>query len=283
MKKKKFFLHTLLYTVAPKLPSVVGFFILPFITPYLSLQDYGKFGLVIACYSLFLLSSTLGQTVVLQNSFFEYKKRFNLVWKRSYSIMLAGSILGSLLLATALFFLLGETINKDFLIVTGICVIALICSPIETIAQVYYVLKERPYAIALRALIMSLLNILILLITVKYLKLGYIGLVAGFASGSFFSLLFYVYPICIRQRIYPAFWFKKKHAYEYLKLGLPLLPHYLSLSIFNTSDRMLLGFYNVNVTRIGLYSQGYGIGANANVFINGIFSAIAKNAAGLVS
>ena len=276
MKKKKFFVHTVLYTAAPKLPSIAGFFVLPFITPYLSLKDYGKFGLVIACYSLFLLSTTLGQNVILQNSFFEYKKKFNLVWKRSYGIMLAGSILGAVLLAIILFFLLDKTINKEYLIVTGICMVALICSPIETIAQVYYILREKPYAIALRALIMSLLNILILLITIKYLRLGYIGLVIGFASSSFFSLLFYIYPICIKQHIYPIFFFKKKHAYEYLKIGLPLLPHYLSLSIFNTSDRLLLGFYKVNVVRIGLYSQGYGIGANAMVLINGIFSAITK-------
>ena len=274
--KKKFFLHTVLYTAAPKLPSIAGFFVLPFITPYLSLKDYGNFGLVIACYSLFLLSTNLGQNVVLQNSFFEYKNKFNLVWKRSYGVMLAGSTLGSILLALVLFFLLGKTINKEYLIVTGICVIALICSPIETIAQVYYILRERPYTIALRALIMSLLNILILLLTVKYLRLGYIGLVVGFASSSFFSLLFYIYPICIKQHIYPIFFFKKKHVNEYLKVGLPLLPHYLSLSIFNTSDRLLLGFYKINVARIGLYSQGYGIGANGMVFINGVFSAIAK-------
>jgi O-antigen/teichoic acid export membrane protein len=276
VKKKQFFIHTVLYTAAPKLPSIAGFFILPFITPYLSLKDYGKFGLVIACYSLFSLSTTLGQNVILQNSFFEYKNKFNLVWKRSYGLMFVGSILGAILLAITLFFLLGKTFNKECLIVTGICVVALICSPIETIAQVYYILKERPYAIALRAMIMSLLNILILLITIKYLRLGYIGLVTGFASSSFFSLLFYIYPICIKQHIYPIFFFKKKHVYEYLKVGLPLLPHYLSLSIFNTSDRLLLAFYKIDVARIGLYSQGYGIGANAMVFINGVFSAIAK-------
>jgi O-antigen/teichoic acid export membrane protein len=274
--KKKFILHTVLYTAAPKLPSIAVFFILPFITPYLSLRDYGKYGVIISCYSLFLLSVTLGQTVILQNSFFEYKKKYNRVWRRSYGLMILGSILGSLLLAIAFFFLLNKTVDKEYLIITGICTIALICSPIETIAQVYYVLRERPYAIALRAVIMSLINIVILLITIKYLRLGYIGQVMGFASSSFFSLLFYLYPVCIKQRIYPLFFFKRKHVYEYLKVGLPLVPHYLSLSVFNTSDRILLGFYKVNVSSIGLYSQAYGIGANAMIFIRGIFSALGR-------
>jgi O-antigen/teichoic acid export membrane protein len=276
MKKKEFFLHTLLYTVAPKLPSIVSFFILPFITPYLSLNDYGKFGLIIACYSLFLLSATLGQNVVLQNAYFEYKKNYRLVWRRSYGIMTAGCIIASLLLSAVLFFFLDKAFTKDYLITIVICSIALICSPIETIAQAYYILKEKPYAIALRAVLMSLLNVLILIFTIKFLKLGYIGLVAGFTAGSFFSILFYLYPLCIRQHIYPLLFFKKKHAKEYLKVGLPLLPHYLSLSIFNFSDRIVLGLYDVNITSIGIYSQGYGIGANAMILINGIFSAIGK-------
>jgi O-antigen/teichoic acid export membrane protein len=274
--KKKYFFHTLLYTASPKLPTIAGFFILPIISPYLTLKDYGNYGLVIACYSLFLMGVTLGQKVILQNSFFEYKEKYNLIWRRAYGIMIVGSFLGSLLLAIVFFFLLDKTLNNEYLIVTGMCMCALICSPIETIAQVYYVFKERPYAIALRAFAMSLLNIAILLVTIKYLKLGFIGLVAGFASGSIFSLLFYLYPICIKQKIYPVIFFKKSHWKEYLKIGWPLLPHTLSLSIFNTSDRLLLSFFKVNVASIGLYSQGYGIGANAMVFINGIFSAIGR-------
>ena len=107
--KKKFFIDTLLYTAAPKLPSMVSFLILPVITPYLSLNDYGKFGMIIACYSLFQLAVTLGQKVILQNSFFEYPNKYNLVWSRSYGIMIIGSILGSLCMAIAFFFLL----NKD--------------------------------------------------------------------------------------------------------------------------------------------------------------------------
>jgi len=274
--KKKFFIDTLLYTAAPKLPSMVSFLILPVITPYLSLNDYGKFGMIIACYSLFQLAVTLGQKVILQNSFFEYPNKYNLVWSRSYGIMIIGSILGSLCMAIAFFFLLNKTINTEYLVVTGICAVSLICSPIEAFAQIYYIMRERPYAIILRAIIMSLFNIIILLVTIKYFKLGYIGLVMGFASASFFSLLFYFYPICIKQNIYPLFFFKKKHFYKYLKIGLPLLPHYLSLAIFNTSDRILLGFFKVNISAIGLYSQGYGIGSNAMVFNNGVFSAIGK-------
>ncbi|HEY6976147.1 MAG TPA: oligosaccharide flippase family protein [Chitinophagaceae bacterium] len=274
--KKKFLIDTILYAAAPKLPSIVSFLLLPIITPYLSLNDYGKYGMVIACYSLFQLTVTLGQKVILQNSFFEYKNKYNLVWSRSYGIMIMGSILGSLCMAIAFFFLVHRTIDAEYLVVTGICIFALICSPIESLAQVYYIMRERPYAIILRSLIMSFINIIILLLAIKYFKLGYIGLVMGFASSSVFSLLFYLYPICIKQNIYPLFFFKKKHLYEYLKIGLPLLPHYLSLSIFNTSDRILLGFFKVNVSAIGLYSQGYGIGSNAMVFNNGVFSAIGK-------
>ncbi len=274
--KKKFFLHTILYTVAPKLPTIAAFIVLPITSPYLTLEDYGKFGLVIACYSLFLLSVTLGQRVILQNSFFEYPAKFPLVWKRSYGIMTLGSILGSVLLAGVLYIFLKEGFNKEYFLVTGLCVFALIASPIESLAQVYYTLSERPLTITLRAIIMSVLNIIILIITIKYFRLGFLGLVLGFTSSTFFSLLFYLYPLCIKLKIYPLFFFKKKHFKEYLRVGLPLLPHNLSLAIFNTSDRMLLGFYKVNVSAIGLYSQGYGIGANAMVLLNGIFSAISK-------
>lgn len=274
--KKKLLVHTLLYTILPKLPTLASFFILPFITPYLTLNDFGKYGLIMAYYAAFTMFVTLGQNVVLQNAFFEYGKNYNLVWNRSYGIMSIGSIMMSIILAVIFFFLLGQSFNAEFIIVTIMFSLALICSPIDTIAQVFYVMKEKPLPLAIRSILMGILNAIIVLVSIKYFSLGYLGWIIGIAANGLFSLLFYIYPICIKNNIYPSFQFKTKHLKEYLRVGLPLLPHNLAVYIFNTSDRLLLSFFKVNVREIGIYSQGYNLGSNGMILINGLFSALGR-------
>jgi len=274
--RKKLIINTLLYTVLPKLPVLASLFVLPLITPYLTLNDYGRYGLIIAYYSAFAMFVTLGQNVILQNSYFEHGKYFNLVWSRAYGIMTAGSIFISIILAVIFFFLLGSRFSSEYWLVTGMFVIALLCSPIDTIAQVFYVMREQPMPLAIRSIIMGILNATVVFVTIKYFKLGYIGWVIGMAVNGVVSLGFYLYPICIKNCIYPMLYFKKEQARAFLRVGLPLLPHSLSMYIFNTSDRVLLDFFKVSVRDIGLYSQGYGLGANGMVLMNGLFSALGR-------
>lgn len=274
--KKKLILNTLLYTILPKLPTLASFFILPFITPYLTLGDYGRFGLVTACYSAFSLFVVLGQNIVLQNSFFEYHKHYNLVWSRVYGVMTASSVGIAFLLAILFYFFLGRTFSSEFFIVSALFGIALICSPIDTIAQVFYILNEKPLPLVIRSILMGTINALVVFISIRYLKLGYLGWVIGIACNGLFSLLFYLYPICFKKKIYPHFCIKKKHIIEYMKVGLPLLPHTLSIYIFNTSDRLLLSFFNISIKEIGLYSQSYSLGSNGMTLIDGLFSALSR-------
>lgn len=274
--KKKLLINTILYTVLPKLPTVASILILPFITPYLTLEDYGKFGLIIAYYSAFSLFVTLGQDVVLQNAFFEYRKHYPKIWNRVLGIMIVGSVLISLVLAFVFFDLLGSRLSSEFITVSSLIATALICTPINTMAQVYYVMREAPYPLALRSIIMGTLNAIIVLVSIKYFKAGYLGWVIGFAANGITSVAFFLYPVCIKNGIYPNFRCKKKHLREYLKVGLPLLPHHLAVYIFNTSSRLFLDFFKVNVKAIGLYSQGNNIGSNGMVYISGLFSALSR-------
>lgn len=229
-----------------------------------------------AYYTAFSMFVTLGQNVILQNSYFDHKKHFNLVWSRAYGIMTVGSIIISVILAAIFFLLLGRKLSNEYWIVTSMFAIALISSPIDTIAQVLYIMREQPIPLAIRSIIMGFLNAAIVFVTIKYFRLGYIGWIIGLAANGFFSVGFYLYPICIKNQVYPKLYFKRKHVKAFLKVGLPLVPHNLSLYIFNTSDRILLDFFKVGVRNIGLYSQGYSLGANAMVFMNGLFSALGR-------
>ena len=53
---KKIINHSLIYAILPKLPILLGFLMLPFLTPFLTNTDYGIFGIV--------MSITTGATVI---------------------------------------------------------------------------------------------------------------------------------------------------------------------------------------------------------------------------
>lgn len=276
MNKNKIFSDTLIYTVLPKLPVIASFVTLPIITPYLTLSDYGKFGLITAYLAVFTMIVVLGQAVVLQNSFFVYKKNYVRIWRRVHGLMVIAALAMTVCFSLLIYLTLFNEFSVDFFLVSGLCFLVLIVTPIETIAQVYYVLNEKPYPMAIRSIILGFVSALLLVVTMRYYKLGYLGWVISGGFTSLFTLVFYGYPLIYKEKIYPILNFNKRHVKRFLKVGIPLLPHNLALYIFNSSDRLILSWFKIDVKQIGIYSQGYNLGANGMVLITGIFSALAK-------
>jgi O-antigen/teichoic acid export membrane protein len=108
------------------------------------------------------------------------------------------------------------------------------------------------------------------------MKLGYLGWVIMWPCGAIVSYIFYFYILYKEYKIYPNFFSKLNFKKASFKKGLPLIPHQLSLMILSSSDRLLLQYNGVPSRSIGLYSQGYTIGAYGSYFINGFFQAFAK-------
>jgi O-antigen/teichoic acid export membrane protein len=276
ISKKKVLIDSLIYTFLPKISIIASILILPIISEYLTLNDYGIYGLIISYVGVFQVITGFGQVVLLQNSFFSYGSNYKLIWRRSFGVMILMGILSGLFLSVILYFTMYEKLGFYFFPTIILMFIYLILSPIDIIILNFYTLNENPYPYAIITGLIGLFTTLVTLITIKYFSLGYLGWVISLALTSILSFIFFVRKICLKELIYPYFFFSKKFLKKSLNIGLPYTPHQLSLYILGISDRMLLEYFNVPIRQIGIYTQGYTMASTGNVLINGIFQALSK-------
>jgi len=274
--KKKIFIDSLIYTILPKVSFIAALLILPWITPYLTLKDYGIYGLLMAYITIFQIVMILGQNILLQNSFFTHPDKYKLVWRRSFAIMTLAGLTSCIIFGLILYFTLLDQLRDNGLKVFIMVSIYLILSPIDTIIVNYYVLKEKPLPYAYGAALTGLTTSLVTLITIKYLKYGYMGWIISLPMAVVMSYLYYFKRVFILEKIIPEFRFNKRFLKKALRIGLPLTPHQLSLYILGISDRLLLEYFKVPIKSLGYYSQGYNMGSQGNIVTNGVFQALSK-------
>lgn len=274
--KKKIFRDSIIYTVLPKISFVASLLILPLISPFLTLEDYGIYGLLMAYVTVFQVINVLGQNILLQNSFFTHANNYKLVWRRSFGLMTMAGIVSSVVFFFVVYFTLADKLGNNLFVVFLMVSFYLIFSPIDVLVVNYYVLKERSLPYAYGAALTGLVCALVTLFSIRYFKMGYLGWIITLPLTVLMSYVCYLRKIIIQERFIPQLRLKKRFLSRALKIGLPLTPHQLSLYILGISDRLLLEFLKVPIKQIGLYSQGYNLGAQGNIVVNGIFQALSR-------
>ena len=269
MSKKKAIKSMLIYTILPKLPIFLNILFLPILSPFLTLSDYGIQGLILAYLSVFQMLIYLGQNVFIQNAYFEYKNKYFLVWQRSFGLMTISGIVGSVFMGFIIYFFLIDTIGTFWPAVIICSAAFLILSPINEVVVIYCVLKEQPLLLALSSVLSGILTLLVSFVAIKYFRLGYLGWILAMPINGLFLYVFYFRKIILQEKIYPKLRLTKRFLKEAFKVGLPLVPHQMSLYIMNVSDRLLLPFFGVGIKAIGYYSQGYNMGSNGTILYHG--------------
>lgn len=80
-------------------------------------------------------------------------------------------------------------------------------------------------------------------------------------------------PIIVYQFVKGKVFYNKKYWGYALKIGVPILPHYLSGMVLNQGDRIMIDKM-VGKTEVALYGLAYSIGMIAQLFVTAINSAI---------
>jgi O-antigen/teichoic acid export membrane protein len=274
--KRQILKDSVIYTVLPKISFVAGIIITPFISKYLTLNDFGIYGLILSLTAIFQTLVVIGQNVVIQNAFFEYRSNYKLIWRRSFGLMIVAAITGAALFCVVAYPFLADKLNQNTTLVFALVSLYIILSPIDAIAVSHYVLHQKSYPYAKATALSGLLNQLIIFITIKFFKLGYLGWIIAMPCGYIFQYVFYSKELFVREKIFPVFKLKKNFYRKAFKIGLPLIPHQLSLYVLGTSDRLLLDVYKVKTDQIGIYNQGYGLGSYAIYLVSGVFQALSR-------
>lgn len=261
---KKLLSHTLIYGLAPQIPKVAQFFILPVITKDLTEEDFGVAGVMTAYTSSIAVLAFLGLRVILVNSFYKSPSQYKWIWRQLYGFLTLWNLVYSVLLGLLIFFVVPEAAVEDRWSIIFLNVVPLVLfGPVGVIGTTYYQLEQKPLEIGIRTILFGVLTVLLNLYFISYLKLGYIGWFWSTFIATILSNASFYYPVNFRLGLKPIFNFKWRLIRKSLKVSLPTVPHYYSTYLLDSSDKVVLDLMNVEVDNIGKYNAAYTIG---NVF-----------------
>ena len=260
MEIKKIFINSIWFGVIPKISTFINILLLPILTPFLTPDDYGLWGLISAYVAIALSIYSLGLHMHLDNSFYEYKSNFTKVWGRLLFILLTSAAIFSIVLAVFIFLLLKQISFPLRILAAIFASFPVLFNANVLLANHLYVLKSKPKPLVLRNLLSSLTGVLVLFISVYVFDLGYLGFVFGAATTAVFSFLLFIYPLWIEEDIYPRVERNMIRLKINLKQSLPVIPHALGFILISSSSRIILDWYDVSISDIGLFSNGYMMG-----------------------
>jgi len=272
---KRLFSNTLIYAIGPQLPKVASLFVLPIVTKYLTVTDYGISGVVTAYTAFFSVLAELGFSVLLMNSFYNYKEHWKIRWRHLHFYLSVWAFIYGALVITLLYFVIPvEAIENRWNIIFCVVIPAVFFNVTIFFATRYYQFSGKPLYTGIISALIGGVSIFLNLYFIAYLKLAYMGWFYSVLIASFLNFLAYAYPVYFKLKLIPIVKFKSRNLKKYLKISLPLVPHSYANYLLNSSDRLVMEQLNVNTSRIGEYSFAYMFGSYMDFFGNAVGLAI---------
>ena len=256
---KTIFRDTVVYAVLPHISKIVGLFFLPFMMKFLDSKDYGIYGIVIAYSTLFSFAKDLGLYNTFFVTYFNYKNNYKIIWNRLFGILTLWAFIYSVLVFFVLYFgLYNSTVDRQnlfLLIIIVVIPIAFFDNSIM-ISGILLRLQKKIIITSIVFMFSGLLTVLLNFFFIVGLKIGYIGFFLSMFISSFFVFIVFYFMVLKRNNLYPIFRFKYRQVYSFLKIGLPMIPHNYSTYMLSTSDKLIMNYYKLSISKIGSYSFG---------------------------
>lgn len=271
---KKLFTATAIYSLAPQLPRIVSFFMLPVLTPHLTAYDYGINGILFAYIGILDAFKDLGLSLFIINSFYKYPKRYKIIWKRIFGFLQIWALVFGLLLLPILWWVIPEQeVQQIPLIAVFVILPIMFFDPVTLVGMKYFQLNEKPVSFITISIVASLSAILVNYVTIVHFKMGYLGLLAGQFAAKLIAFLIYAFLVFWQLKLYPSLqfswhWLKKK-----LLVSAPMIPHFYAAYLLNISDRVMLDLFRIDLGKIGVYAFAYSIGTYFSILGKGMADA----------
>lgn len=246
------------FGIVPKIPTFINALILPIVTPYLTLYDYGIWGIISSLCSLFICIVPLGFHIHLANYYFETNK-WKLFWGKLFYLMVISGVLGSFvyifILVTQLTYV---SILYRILISIVSCLPILLFAP-SIISQQLYTLSSKPWPLVSVNLIAGISTSFITFSIIVFFKGGYWGWVVGSSVGSLITFILFIYKLN-HVNIKPSLENNFRRIKKWLKISFPAVPHALGMMFLSSSARVIMSIFHIPVDEIGIYTNGYIMG-----------------------
>jgi O-antigen/teichoic acid export membrane protein len=262
---KKLFSHTAIYGLAPQITKLASFFALPIITKDLTDIDYGVSGVLAAYTTALAVLATLGLRVVLVNSFFKSPSQYKWAWRQIYGFLNLWNFIYAFILGLLIYLVIPEVAEENKWTILFLNIGPLIFfGQTKTICSTYYQLKQKPLQIAVRSIIFGFLSVGLNILFISYYKMGYMGWFWSTFIVGMLTNLSYFYPLNFILNLKPIFNFKRRLIKNSLQVSLPMVPHYYSNYLLNSSDKMIMDVMRVGTGDIGKYNVAYTVGSVMN-------------------
>jgi len=272
---KKFFSHSAIYGLSGQISKVAGILVLPIITPYLTLDDYGIMGIILAYTGFILILQNIGLNVIAANSFYHHPSRYKWVWRQLIGFLNLWYIPFYALLGLLLYVILPENaIAHRWEIIWLTVIPGILFGPSLFLGILYYQLNQRPEPIAYRTIAFGLLTVALNVYTIAYLKMGFLGWIYTTAIVSVLTKLSYWIPMRFKLDFTPIYTIRWRLWKPRLGIAIPLMPHYYSSFLLNSSDQMVMERLELPTETIGEYNFPARFGAYFTVLAGALNLAI---------
>ena len=254
------------YTLGSITENGLSFLLLPILTVYLSVADYGVVGMMTALMAL--LSAILQAPFSAGFQRYYYQEGYKEHQGKMLFTGLFLILIPSCLIALGFFFyqaLLAQAFlgNEDFAYVFEIYALIVLFFPFQQLLLALLRIQQKAKTYVALNVIRLVTYVGLVLFLLIYLDMGLKGLVLGYLYKSVFDVIV-LFPYLLRNL---QFTFDFSHIKPLLRYGYPLILVTVSLTIMNVTDRFVLKFFDPSLNSTGLYSFGYKFGAIVGILL----------------
>jgi O-antigen/teichoic acid export membrane protein len=273
---KRFLKGSQFYIYSAYLPVVISIFTLPLVTPYLTLRDYGIYGLVFSIYTFLVLILNLGFSVEFQNLFFNKPGRYQQEWSRTLGFQLCWNLVTVLPLAAIVTAIVAGELSKKEVLVVLFSLLGpyVLLDPFRGLGSRLLQYTEKHKLLFLITVVGTLFQYAAVVFLILFYRVGFIAWFIGNACNSLFGGLV-LYWYLRKHGIYVQLNFSIRSLADRLKKQAAIIFHNLSGYILEASDRVLLAMFKVPINDIGSYNLAYNYtnyGQTVNGALNTVFS-----------
>lgn len=250
--------HSIIYGLGAAVSSIVGFFLLPLYTRYLTTSDYGNLEILLTTSAVLTIVAGMGLSTALFRSYFlhdDADKRKAVLSTAFLFLTASSAILCLLLIAIAGSISSAIFGSTEYALHFRLVFLTLFCDTCVALGLSVLRAREKPVAFAGVAVTRVLVSIGLNLVFVVALHRGVLGIVEASAIAS--ALIYLIMAVTLFRQA--GIHFSVDELKRMLAFGLPLIPAGLGGWILTLSDRYFLKFLST-ADQVGLYSLGYKFG-----------------------
>lgn len=247
------------YTVGNLIIKGLPFFTLPLFVRILSASDLGLYSTYISYENILSILLGLGFSGTVKTAGLDFEEEFEGYISSLYFFLIIFCLLISPLMTAVLDLLDGELMNFPIIVTL---IVHSFSNSIFIINGVRFVILGKYKANIIYTFINTVLNIAVSLFFCLYVFNGsrYVGRIMGTAAAFAVIMLIIVAAQQKRARLV----FNKKYITYALKMGIPLVPHLVSVTLLSSCDKIMIRNM-VGNTEAGIYSLAVNLAAVLSV------------------